>query len=136
MQYTIKNTTPGIAETLESLIAIEKEARDFGFEWPHKEMIIEQALSECDEIKEAILHNESDERIQEEIGDLLHTAISLCLFSGYDIEQTLQKVTKKFTARIRALKEISHARGYDTLHGKSIEFMVELWKEAKIKTAY
>ncbi len=129
MVYMSKHLENGMA----SLIAIEKDARDFGFEWPHKEMIIDQALSECDEIKEAILHNETDTRIQEEMGDLLHTAISLCLFSGYDIEETLLKVTQKFSLRMHALKEITKARGLYSLHGKTIEFMVELWKEAKLK---
>jgi uncharacterized protein YabN with tetrapyrrole methylase and pyrophosphatase domain len=77
--------------SLDNLIAVEKAARDFGFDWPDTEMILNQVVSECQEVREALLNKEPDYRIQEEIGDLLHTAISLCLFAGYNVDQTLKK---------------------------------------------
>ncbi|KTC85806.1 MazG nucleotide pyrophosphohydrolase domain-containing protein [Legionella drozanskii] len=117
---------------LHELIIIENDARNFGFDWPHEEMIIEQALSECDEIREAIANNEPSHRVQEEIGDLLHTAISLCLFAGFDPEQTLAKVAKKFGVRMEALKTIAKEQGLTSLKGQSTEFMIELWKKAKL----
>lgn len=117
---------------LHELIIIENEARNFGFDWPHEEMIIEQALSECDEIREALANHEPSHRVQEEIGDLLHTAISLCLFAGFDPEQTLAKVATKFGARMEALKAIAKDQGLTSLKGQSTEFMMELWKMAKL----
>jgi uncharacterized protein YabN with tetrapyrrole methylase and pyrophosphatase domain len=53
------------------------KTRTFGFEWPNETMIIEQAIDECREIKDAIEKQESRDRIPEEIGDLLHSAVSL-----------------------------------------------------------
>ncbi|KTD32914.1 nucleotide pyrophosphohydrolase [Legionella nautarum] len=117
---------------LHELIIIENEARNFGFDWPHEEMIIEQALSECDEIREALANHEPSHRVQEEIGDLLHTAISLCLFAGFDPEQTLAKVATKFGARMEALKAIAKDQGLTSLKGQSTEFMMELWQKAKL----
>lgn len=62
---------------LKDLITLEKDARDYGLDWSDYEMILEQVIDECREIKEAINDGESKERVQEEIGDLLlHTAIS------------------------------------------------------------
>ncbi len=127
MVYMSKN----LDTALQNLISLEKGARRFGFDWPNKEMIINQAVSECDEIKEAVLNGESSHRIQEEIGDLLHAAISLCFFSGYDIEQTLTKVTEKFGSRMDALNTLTKKRGLNDLKGQPIEFMLKLWKEAK-----
>lgn len=117
---------------LDKLIALEKDARAFGFDWPTQETIIEQAISECHEITEAIQQEEPSHRIQEEIGDLLHTAISLSIFSGYDVEETLANVVEKFGKRMDALKQIAKQKGLNTLEGQSFEFMLELWKEAKI----
>jgi uncharacterized protein YabN with tetrapyrrole methylase and pyrophosphatase domain len=97
-------------------------------------MIIDQAISECEEIREAILNNESSDRVQEEIGDLLHTAISLCVFAGFDVEQTIFKVTNKFAARMQALKDIAKNRGLESFKGQTTAFMLELWAEAKVKT--
>lgn len=118
---------------LKKLLAVELDARKFGFEWPHTEMVLQQAVSECDEIRDAIIENEPLERIQEEIGDLIHTAISLCVFQGFDVEETLEKTTAKFAARMRALKLITQEQGLKTLHNHSTEFMLQLWQQAKIR---
>lgn len=39
---------------LQNLILLKKDARGYGFDWPDHEMILEQAIAECREIKEAI----------------------------------------------------------------------------------
>lgn len=61
---------------LQNLILLEKDVRGYGFVIGLI-MILEQVIDECREIKEAIDDAEPPERVQEEIGDLLHTAISL-----------------------------------------------------------
>ncbi|KTD66352.1 MazG nucleotide pyrophosphohydrolase domain-containing protein [Legionella spiritensis] len=120
---------------LHELIAIEKDARAFGFEWPDAYMIIEQAVSECDEIKSALLDEEPRSRVEEEIGDLLHTAVSMCLFSGFDPEDTLARIVKKFSARMQALKAVAACNGYNSLKGLPIELVLELWREAKMRAS-
>lgn len=119
--------------SLQDLILLEQEARSFGFDWPDEDCIIEQAISECDEIRDAIDQQETRERIQEEIGDLLHTAISLCLFSGFSVEETLENVVKKFGHRLKTVQQLTKEHGLDNLHGQSFDFMMELWKKAKTK---
>lgn len=119
---------------LQKILAIEKDARDFGFDWPNIDMIIDQTISECEEIRDAVNNNEPKHRLHEEIGDLIHTAISLCYFAGFDTEETLLKASKKFTARMDALKVIAKQRGLDNLKGQDINFMLELWKSAKEMT--
>jgi uncharacterized protein YabN with tetrapyrrole methylase and pyrophosphatase domain len=118
---------------LNTLLHLEEDARQYGFEWPNEAMIIEQAIDECREIKEAIEKKEHPERIQEEIGDLLHSAISLCVFAGFDVEETLAKVNIKFDKRMQAMKTLTDELGLPNLQGKSIDFMLELWRKAKIK---
>ena len=129
MVYMLKNLK--LDDPLSDLINLELDVRDFGFYWPNTQMIIEQAISECEEIKDAILNDEPSHRVQEEIGDLLHTAVSLCVFAGYDPGQTLVKVTEKFTARMNTVKKLTKQRGLLNLKGQPTEFLLELWKEAK-----
>ncbi len=117
---------------LHELLAVEIDARDYGFEWPNAQMVIEQAISECEEIRSAINDSEPAHRIQEEIGDLLHTAISLCMFCGYDVEQTLDNATQKFAGRMQALKQAATRRGLKTFKGQTTDFMMELWREIKL----
>ncbi|XLM33924.1 MAG: MazG nucleotide pyrophosphohydrolase domain-containing protein [Rickettsia africae] len=103
----------------------------YGFDWPDHEMILEQAIDECREIKEAIDDAEPPERIQAEIGDLLHTAILLCIFSGLDVETTLSKTNEKFEKRMRTIKMLTKKHNLPNLQGQSVELMLKLWKEAK-----
>jgi uncharacterized protein YabN with tetrapyrrole methylase and pyrophosphatase domain len=118
-------------KSLDKLIKLEKDACSFGFEWPDIESILEQVSSECDEVKDALHNKESQERVQEEIGDLLHTVVSLCLFAGFDPEDTMTKSVDKFGNRMDLVKIVAKRRGLDSLKGKSTEFMLELWDEAK-----
>ena len=116
---------------LDKLIALEKESREYGFYWPHAHMIIEQAISECSEIKEALDQKESPQRVQEEIGDLLHTAISLCIYAGFDVEETIISTEKKFSSRMSSLKEVALEKGLRTLQGQPTEYLLTLWGEVK-----
>jgi uncharacterized protein YabN with tetrapyrrole methylase and pyrophosphatase domain len=102
-----------------------------GFDWPNTEMIIDQAISECDEIKRTIQMREGRKRLQEEVGDLLHAAISLCVFEGLDVEETLEQANSKFGARLEALQQIIKSRGFSTLKDQPFDFLLELWEEAK-----
>ncbi|MES2252351.1 MAG: ribose 5-phosphate isomerase B [Pseudomonadota bacterium] len=119
------------SDVLDRFIALEKDAVAFGFDWPNQAMIFEQIISECAEIQDAVQNGESPARIQEEISDLLHAVISLCMYSSFDVNETIALITQKFNNRMTALKALTHDRGLKTLHGKSFEFILELWSEAK-----
>eukprot|EP01035_Chromulina_nebulosa_P018438 gene18438-24144_t len=64
-------------DSLKELISIEKDAISFGFDWPNHEMAIDQIISECAEVKDALNNKESIQRIQEETSDLLHADLGL-----------------------------------------------------------
>ncbi len=116
---------------LHAIAAVRDDACAFGFEWPNVNAIIEQAVSECAEIRSAIQAGESSTRIQEEIGDLLHVAIELCRFCNYDVLDTIEKTTTKFQKRMQIVKTLAKKQGLSTLHGQTIEFMLTLWDAAK-----
>lgn len=109
-----------MTEILEKLLAARQEAKAFGFEWANCDRIIDQAISECAEIREAIKHHEPAHRVQEEIGDLLHVAIHLCVFSGFDLEETLEQICEKFEKRLKNLKALAAQRGYASLEGETL----------------
>jgi len=116
---------------LEKLLAVENKARDFGFEWPNSDLAIEQAISECHEIKEVLDLGQSRERLEEEVGDLLHSAISLCVYLDLDVETTLQKVATKFEGRMNRLYKLAAEKGYSNLKNQDISILIDLWREAK-----
>ena len=116
---------------LDKLIAVEHDTRKYGFDWPNVDSVLDQIDSESREIRQAIAHGESQERIKEEVGDLLHGVISLCVFCNYDVDAILDAGADKFSRRMQLVKEAALKRGLTNLHNQTTEFMLEIWQEAK-----
>jgi len=116
---------------LEWITQLEKEAEDFGFAWPDVDSILAQLRDECGEIQAALQSGESAARVQEEIGDLLHAAFSLCIFMKFSPTETLEQTTAKFAERFYRVKEMAQAEGYENLKGQSFEILMQFWRRAK-----
>lgn len=110
---------------------IDDRARLMGFVWPNHSTIIEQARSECEEIESCIEEAESQERLQEEVGDLLLTTLQLCFFYDFNPQEILEKTGQKFSRRLEALSSVMKSQGLSTLEGQSAEEIMILWEKAK-----
>ncbi len=114
----------------ERLKNAEDNANDFGFSWPNADIILDQITSEVTEVRSAI-KDETSDRIKEEIGDLLHATLSLCVFLNFDQEEILNLTISKFEKRLLKVKELSQAQGYETLKGEHFDILMQFWKQAK-----
>ena len=115
----------------ERLTLLEKQAEEFGFMWSQPSQILDQIQSECEEIRENIAQQGEQSHLQEEIGDLLHAAFSLCLFCGFEAEDTLVKSIDKFEKRFEELKRLVRSSGRETLQGQSVAVLMDFWNQAK-----
>lgn len=121
-------------DVLQQLTLTEDEAQDFGFQWSNAQQILDQIISEVQEVHEVLNHSvseDSKEHLQEEIGDLIHAACSLCLFCGFDLEKTMYKSVEKVKLRLQKVKFIANVQGYTTLKGEPFAKLMELWDRAK-----
>lgn len=119
---------------LQRVVCLEQDARAFGFDWETEFQILDQIMDECREIRDSLQAKEGAARLQEEIGDLLHAAISLCLYAGFDVEDTLSAVNDKFEGRMEVVKQLARESGLSNLKGQTWERMMAFWQEAKKKT--
>ena len=117
-------------ELLKRLSTLENEASEFGFKWETSEQILEQIRSELTEI-EIHLKDHDKDKLQEEIGDLLHAAFSLCVFCQLDPEKTLKNSVEKFDRRFRETKKITLKEGLKNLNGQSFKKLMDVWSKAK-----
>ncbi|MCP8351709.1 MazG nucleotide pyrophosphohydrolase domain-containing protein [Candidatus Synchoanobacter obligatus] len=120
-----------MSDVIMRLVTAEHDARGFGFSYPTVEDVIQQIQDECQEVLDAISQNESVERQQEEIGDLMHAAMALCYHQGYSIDESLSLSLDKFEKRMGALKSIARDKDLASLEGQSLDQMLVLWKQAK-----
>jgi uncharacterized protein YabN with tetrapyrrole methylase and pyrophosphatase domain len=119
---------------LDKVVALEEEASEFGFRWETTAQIMHQIQSECAEIQEHLhdgIANESQAKLQEEIGDLLHAVFSLCVFCRLSPRVTLGQTLTKFERRLRAVKLIAEENGLTTLEGQPFDELMSIWKKAK-----
>jgi uncharacterized protein YabN with tetrapyrrole methylase and pyrophosphatase domain len=110
---------------------LEEEARQFGFYWERLDQLIEQIQSECQEIQGVSPTNRI--HLQEEVGDLLHAAVSLVIFCGFDPCETLLNSIEKFKKRFHKLIELANAEGHPNLQNQSTEVLMSYWNRAKEK---
>ena len=121
---------------LKRVSLLEQSADNFGFSWENTGQIMAQIQSECLEVEAHLTAdnmNFNPDLLQEEIGDLLHAAFSLCVFCQFDLEKTLEKTLNKFERRLTDVKLLAHDAGFKTLKAQSFEVLMDLWRQAKVR---
>jgi uncharacterized protein YabN with tetrapyrrole methylase and pyrophosphatase domain len=119
-----------MSDILKKVETVEEQAKNYGFYWPNADAVMQQIYSECQEVEE-LLDTNSHERLQEEIGDLLHAVLSLCTYCGYDTKITLEQALNKFEKRFNMTKTFAQRAGHQDMHGKNMNEMMKYWDMAK-----
>ncbi len=121
----VSRSAPALVEAA----ALSVKAARTGFDWPEASAVVAKLHEELGEIEEARVSGEPA-RIEDEIGDLLFTAVNLARVLGADPEQALRKTNAKFRRRFGHL-ERRVAEGGKSFEETGIEQMEEFWNEAK-----
>ncbi len=139
---SIKMQTKGQKTTSESMLSvprelpalmragkIQKKAADVGFDWDDVSGAVDKLYEETDELKEAIASEDKD-RISEELGDLLFSAVNVSRFVKVDAEEALTAATDKFLDRFSGVEKKAAERNID-MKTAGIEVLDSLWDEVK-----
>jgi MazG family protein len=123
----------GVARALPALIRAEKlqkRAARVGFDWPDAEGALDKLNEELDELQAEMEQGDQD-RVQDELGDLLFTMVNVARLLGMDAEQSLSRANEKFERRFHAMEKALHAAGHPDLHELSMETMNAAWDDVK-----
>lgn len=110
---------------------LSKKAAAAGFDWPDIGGVFDKMREEIAELENA-REGASREKIEEEIGDLLFTAVNVARLLGVDPEQALRRANAKFRSRFAEVENGLAERGRG-FHQTTIEEMEELWQKAKTR---
>ena len=108
---------------------IGKKARAVGFDWPETNGVFKKVFEEVDELKAAIESNNKDE-IENELGDLFFTLVSLSRHLNVNPEKALRGANSKFIKRFRTMEHIAKNKN-KSLDEMSSDELESLWQEAK-----
>ncbi len=108
---------------------ITKRASKVGFDWPDPDGVINKIEEELNELKNAIQSAQED-KIKDELGDLLFSIVNLSRFYMISPEEALNSTNIKFWKRFNYISEKLKEKG-KSLEEASLEDMDILWEEAK-----
>jgi XTP/dITP diphosphohydrolase/ATP diphosphatase len=107
-------------------------AAKVGFDWPSVEGLFEKLQEEIAELKAEVAKPDGAVvrmHVEEELGDLLFTAVNLARHLKVDAESALRGANAKFRARFGAMER--SAGGFEALRSLGPEELEGLWDAAK-----
>ena len=118
---------------LERAYKIQKKAAKVGFDWPAADNVWAKAreeLAEAEEACELAAKGGDRDALEEELGDLLFSAINLARYLKVDPAVALHRTVEKFSRRFRHVEKRMASEGL-SLAAVHFERMDGFWNEAK-----
>ena len=126
-----------VATTLPAMMRafkLQKRASRVGFDWPDSQQVLDKVKEELAEVEAELTPDQIDQnRLEDEIGDVLFSVINLARKLDIDPEQALKLTNKKFTNRFNYIEEFIVLKG-NNIKDASLDEMEDLWQKAKKNT--
>ncbi len=122
----------GVPTALPALLRaqnIQKKAGRVGFDWPDAGPVFNKLEEEIAEVRDAI-SNRNQQAVEQEVGDLLFTAVNLARKLGVDAETALASTTNRFIRRFQAVERELAAEGRK-VEGSTLEELDRVWEKIK-----
>ena len=127
-----KNILDGIEKNIPSIlrsIKIQKKVSSLNFDWPNHERVLIKLDEEFNELKSAI-NSKKEDHIEEELGDVFFTLISLCRHLSKDPDNIIRKANNKFIKRFNEMENIVEDKNIKW-HDLNEKQIINLWNKAK-----
>ena len=125
-----KSVLQGVPKSLPAMIKayrMQEKTAQVGFEWENSAQVWEKVEEEMVEMKETLDKDLSQERKEEEFGDVIFSMINYARFKGIDPETALERINLKFKNRFEYIEKNAEK----DLNEMTLEEMDKLWNEAK-----
>ncbi len=107
---------------------LQKKAAKVGFDWDRMEDVLAKVEEELAELKAEL--GESQDRQEDELGDLLFAIVNLARFLSCDPEEALARTNRKFVRRFSYVEKKLREAGKEPADA-TLEEMEHYWQEAK-----
>jgi len=109
---------------------LQKRAARVGFDWPDAAQVIDKIREEIGELETEINDDAPQDRLEDELGDLLFAVVNLARKVKVEPGSALRQTNLKFEARFRFIERMLAAKGRTT-EDASLREMEALWQRAK-----
>ncbi len=129
----ILDDVPRALPALMRAVKLQKRAATVGFDWDSAAKVLEKVVEEAHEIVEAQQAGSPQERIEDEVGDLLFVATNLARHLKVDPEAALRGTNAKFVKRFQFIERSLAAEGRAPADA-TLDEMEALWQRAKTES--
>ena len=122
----------GVPRTLPALLRayeMGSRAATVGFDWTEPGDVIAKIDEEVAELRQA-MDDEPQDRVADEMGDLLFTIANLCRKLGIEPEAALRSANDKFAKRFAAVEACLADRG-QSVHAAIADELEQAWRDVK-----
>jgi ATP diphosphatase len=116
-------------DVIERALAIQREASVKGLDWKNASGVLEKIREELDELEQA-LRSGATESYNDEVGDILFSAVNLARMLAVDPEEALRNAIDKFERRFRGVLASIEGSGRN-MEDMSVEELDVLWEKMK-----
>ncbi len=109
---------------------VQERAAGAGFDWPELEPVLEKVEEEIAELREAIADDQSRDRAESELGDVIFALINLSRFLSIDPELALLGTINRFKERFQFIEKRAEEHPED-IEEISLSELDSWWEEAK-----
>ena len=129
-QATNTDALEAVARSLPALWRaekVQKKAVKAGFDWPEVSGALDKLSEELAELRAAVA---AGTNVEEELGDLLFSAVNVARFVKTDPEEALSSACDKFIRRFRLVEQAA-ARSGQAMEDMDLKKLDKLWEQAK-----
>jgi MazG family protein len=134
---SIVDGLPADLPSLHRAFRLQDRAAGVGFDWPSAEGPAAKVEEELAEVRAELssgftppTNGVPDDRLEEELGDLLFSVVNLCRKLGVHPALALDKANVKFASRFQGIEKLARERGID-VRNAGLEVLDRLWDEVK-----
>jgi MazG family protein len=128
-----RSVLDGIASTMPALrwsSKLQKRAAHHGFDWEDVAPVFDKLQEEIGELKAEIEHQNNQERIADELGDILFACVNLSRHLDVNPEQALRDSNIKFISRFTVVEQLLQ-QDDRLMDDCSVEELEDYWQKAK-----
>jgi tetrapyrrole methylase family protein/MazG family protein len=127
---SILDSVSGGLPPLDRAYKLQKKAAKAGFDWPDIAGVAEKIREELAEVLEAAQGGNTNEKIEEELGDLLFSAVNLCRYLKVEPSTALRRTNSKFVERFKYMEKKMKEAGQE-MRQENLGLMDRHWNAAK-----
>lgn len=132
MQEGRSSALEGVPNALPALLRaqrIQEKAANVGFDWDQESDVWKKVYEEIHELRTE-LESGNQEKITDELGDVLFSIVNAARFRSIIAEEALQRTSNKFKRRFMSIEQSAQEMGKQ-LKEMTLQEMDDLWNKAK-----